>query len=286
MPPETYALVDHTRPNLIPGTTKKLDQSGSSSVFPDWVVVGEESLASSSDATQLQEFWPAFRLFLDVPHERGAFLPAISSLRRLTARQIQRAPYSQEPFPKIWYSLPILKFETRRLRETLLDMFSYPAFVDSSGGFFFEYSVAEPLVAGSPARARLDSDLRASFEAEPLEDGMSHPAEKIIDQVLQSGEGQSVLRWLREFCLNAAQPSFAASVLLCLGRQTHLGTSSWRAELVNDGLAMEDVEIRDAAVQAAESWEDQVLIDVLESHSELVTWLQDYIRDVINDLRQ
>ena len=54
--------------------------------------------------------------------------------------------------------------------------------------------------------------------------------------------------------------------------------------LVRDGLAMDSVEIRDAAIQAAESWGDSELLDVLRSHSETEPWLQQYILDVIDDL--
>ena len=35
--------------------------------------------------------------------------------------------------------------------------------------------------------------------------------------------------------------------------------------LVRDGLAMDSVEIRDAAIQAAESWGDSELLDVLST---------------------
>ena len=92
------------------------------------------------------------------------------------------------------------------------------------------------------------------------------------------------LSGLRALSLDTTHPSFAASVLRCLGRQTPPGTGSWRAGLVRDGLAMEDVEIRDAAVQAAELWGDPNLLNVLEAHSESEAWLRDYIRDVIDDI--
>ena len=138
----------------------------------------------------------------------------------------------------------------------------------------------------NPPRARLAATLHASFEADPLEDGMYHPAEVIIGEALRSREAPRFLEWLSAFCLDAAHPSFAASVLRCLGRQTYPGTGSWRAGLVRDGLSIDDVEIRDAAVQAVESWGDSDLIDVLEAHSESASWLQDYIRDVIADLRE
>ena len=131
---------------------------------------------------------------------------------------------------------------------------------------------------------RLANSLWASFAADPLEDGMFHPAEEIIGEALRSMEDKPILDWFRTFSLDAEQPSFAASVLRCLGRQTPLGTDSWRAELVRDGLSMEDVEIRDAAVQAAESWGDRSLADVMKKHREDELWLRDYIEDVISDL--
>ena len=133
-------------------------------------------------------------------------------------------------------------------------------------------------------QARLTNKLHMAFETEPLEDGMHHQAEDIIGQTLQSREDQRILEWLRDFSLDTAQPVFAASVLRCLGRQEHLGISSWRSQLVRDALALDDVEIRDAAVQAAELWGDHEILPVLKSHSEPEPWLRDYISDVIDDL--
>lgn len=151
--------------------------------------------------------------------------------------------------------------------------------------------VAGVQVAGSESRdgarvgeAALESALQASFEAAPLGDGTCHPAEKIIDEALRSGAGPSVLGWLRAFCLDAARPGFAASVLRCLGRQADAGTADWRVELVRDGLATDGVEIRDAAVQAAEAWGDLGMVEALESHREPVAWLREYIGSVIDDL--
>lgn len=149
--------------------------------------------------------------------------------------------------------------------------------------------VAGVPVAGSESRdgvgeAALESALQASFEAAPLGDGSGHPAEKIIDEALQSGAGPSALGWLKAFCLDAARPGFAASVLRCLGRQADAGTADWRVALVRDGLATDGVEIRDAAVQAAEAWGDLGMVEVLESHREPVAWLREYIGSVIDDL--
>ncbi len=129
---------------------------------------------------------------------------------------------------------------------------------------------------------RLSNKLLAAFEADPLEDGMNHPAERIIRKALS--ENQQIFDWFKFFSLDEDRPSFAASVLRCLGRQTKLGTYSWRAELVRRGLAIDNVEIRDAAVQAADSWGDQELASILRSHYEAEPWLREYILNVINDL--
>ena len=136
----------------------------------------------------------------------------------------------------------------------------------------------------SRGQERLVAKLWASFEDSPLEDGMSHAAEKIIAGAIRSTDERQALDWLKDICTDASKPSFAASVLRCLGRHGHVGTDSWRVVLVRDGLTAESVEIRDAAVQAAESWGDAGMLDVLGSHSEPVPWLRQYIFDVIDDL--
>lgn len=140
------------------------------------------------------------------------------------------------------------------------------------------------VVVDSRGQERLAARLRASFEADSVEDGIGHQAEDIIGEALRSANDQRVLHWFREFCTDSSQPSFAASILRCLGRHEHVGTVSWRVGLLRDGLAMDSVEIRDAAVQAAESWGDSDLLEVLNSHFDPEPWLRQYILDVIDDL--
>ena len=145
-------------------------------------------------------------------------------------------------------------------------------------------TAAQKALVEDQERERLANRLWMAFAADPLEDGMSHPVEEIIGEALRSTEDNPVLDWFRTFSLDAERPGFAASVLRCLGRQTLPGTDSWRTELVRDGLAVDDVEIRDAAVQAAESWGDRSLVDVMKAHSEAEPWLREYIENVISDL--
>ena len=129
---------------------------------------------------------------------------------------------------------------------------------------------------------RLENRLRMAFEAEPLEDGIDHPAERIVDDALRSVHGRPVLAWFRALSVDVERPGLAASVLRCLGRRRP-GTSAWRVEIVRSALAADDVEMRDAAVQAAESWGDLGMREVLSSHAEAVPWLRAYIEDVVED---
>ena len=144
--------------------------------------------------------------------------------------------------------------------------------------------VEERINVQTELRAQLAAKLNAAFEAEPLEDGMAHSAEAIIEEALLSTVELSTLDWLQSFCLDLAHPNFAASVLRCLGRQSCPGTKSWRIELVRTALVMDDIEIRDAAVQAAEYWGGEAIRNVLQAHSEPVHWLREYIQAVIGDL--
>ena len=149
----------------------------------------------------------------------------------------------------------------------------------------FSHRDANVTAPASDPRERLLHALRAAFDAKPLEDGMDHPAEEIIGQALKSSEDIRVLDWLMEFCQDVAHPNFAASVLRCLGRQVCPGTESWRTNLVSRALDMNDAEIRDAAVQAAEFWGCKGIRNALELHQEPLPWLREYVRGVVEDLR-
>ncbi len=180
------------------------------------------------------------------------------------------------------HAIELLSYEAyKRLVNSPLVINMFPMFVDIAG---FETTIDRQTLVDDRERVQLQNRLLASFEAEPLEDGMDHPAEQIIRNELENSENQNVLDLFRAFSLDVAHPSFAASVLRCLGRQAHLGTISWRTGLVRDALRLSDVEIRDAAIQATELWGYDEMRSVLQEHSEPELWLRDYISDVLADL--
>ena len=127
-------------------------------------------------------------------------------------------------------------------------------------------------------------ELHAAFEIEHFEDGMDHPADEIIDNAIQSRNNQHILDSLRKLCLDISNPSMASSILRCLSHQKNIGTLRWRVELVEDALCFDDIEIRDAAVQAAESWGGWEMASTLILHDESSPWLRETIDSVIDDL--
>ena len=144
--------------------------------------------------------------------------------------------------------------------------------------------VGHPNLPSSDEKERFLNSLCATFEVEPLESGFDHPSEGIMHEAMQSMMEEHVLEWLWPLSLDPQHPNLAASVLRCLGRLDRPGTMLWRANLICRALEVDEPEIRDAAVQAAESWGGKAVVAVLEAHIEPLPWLDDYIRDVIEDL--
>ena len=136
-----------------------------------------------------------------------------------------------------------------------------------------------------PVRDRLDSMLSAAFEAEPVEDGVAHTAEQILERALHTGDQSTALGVIAALCMDSARPGFSAATLRCLGRLTRPGSSAWRSDVVRRALTHSGVELRDAAVQAAESWGDADLVGVLRAHRETEPWLAEYITEVTEDLQ-
>ena len=153
-----------------------------------------------------------------------------------------------------------------------------PALIDISG--FTERK------APSNSSNRFFGELFSSFESEPIEDGSDHPSELIVQNALITERGESVLHCLRDFSLNESQPSFSSSVIRCLARFSDLGSNSWRTELISRALRLSDVQIRDAAVQAAEHWGGESIRNVLSQHQEPIPWLRKYADDVVRDLTE
>lgn len=125
--------------------------------------------------------------------------------------------------------------------------------------------------------------IRVAIEADPVEDGYSHPAEVSLEELLRVS-GQNAGDWLIDVLSGRRwNASLAAGLLRLSSRQKPL-TEEWRLRVIQLALSSPNIELRDAAVQAAESWEDPSAAQLLQAHTEPCAWLADYIWRVTRDL--
>lgn len=121
--------------------------------------------------------------------------------------------------------------------------------------------------------------LFAAINEEPVEDGVVHRAEAVLAAHVEEFGATALV----EHACGSSTPARSASLLRLLSRVSRLDAEQ-RHAIVRRGLASANVEIRDAAVQAAETWEDTALAELLRHHREPVAWLSEYARRVASDL--
>lgn len=127
------------------------------------------------------------------------------------------------------------------------------------------------------------SRLLHAFQEEPVEDGISHAGEQVLERMCNMLDTKAS-GYIRSWVIHCENPTIGASILRLVGRLDIPFTETWRKEVIGVVLKHSDVEMRDAAVQAVELWDDQFAIDLLKRHKEKVGWLRDYIQRVIRDL--
>ena len=132
--------------------------------------------------------------------------------------------------------------------------------------------------------AEFQRALTEALAAAPVEDGVSHRGEGIIQEALRSVPTEAILAWLRSLVLDPGHPGLGAEVLRLVSRNAEIGPAAWWRHLLQGALASGDVELRDAAIQAAETWSERGLADPLKSHREPVPWLREYMEAVVSDL--
>ncbi len=143
----------------------------------------------------------------------------------------------------------------------------------------------ETAVAVDESIRHLTDHLSPSFEARPVEDSVSHPAEGLLEEFLEKHcRNRQAMDKLVDFCADSSRPEFTVSALKCLARIEGFGYNRWQTSLVAKCLAMPDVEVRGAAVQLAVFWGDYRLKELLESHVEPVPWLKGRIRKVMEEM--
>lgn len=133
------------------------------------------------------------------------------------------------------------------------------------------------------AGQRLLRQVGMALDAEPLEAGMDHRAERVLAEALEGSVTSGMLDAIRDCCLSGDGRLAAADLLRCLARLSEPGTDRWRADLIRDALKVGAVEVRDAALEAAEAWKSRSIRDVLQSHVDPDPELRSEISEIVGE---
>ena len=250
MQAEDHAPTRSATPAFVPNLSIQTPQAGMSYEPLPWVTTGKESLAASSSARFLQK--ALMYLGIEYRPQSAADAVGITSNTPLIL--------GVGDLPRIGQKEPLAASSSARFLEKALMGLGIEHRPQSAAGavgitsntplilgvgdlsLFRQVEVQQSSVA-TQEQTRLVNKLHGAFDAEPVESCVTHPAEAILTEALQSLENYAVLDWLKEVFLDAEHPSFAASVMRCLGRLAEPGTEFWRAELVRNGLAMDDLSL-------------------------------------------
>lgn len=133
------------------------------------------------------------------------------------------------------------------------------------------------------AGQRLLRQVGMALDAEPLEAGMDHRAESVLAEALKGSAPSGMFDAVRDCCLSADGRVAAADLLRCLARLSEPGTDRWRADLIRDALKTGEVEVRDAALEAAEAWKSRSMLEVLRSHVDPDPELRGEISEIVGE---
>lgn len=141
----------------------------------------------------------------------------------------------------------------------------------------------ESNLAADAAEADFRRRLLAALVAQPVEDGMWHPAEDVLRWAVGSFPVEAG-RWVSDVHLDLSdKPDVAAGLMQCLARLAFSDVGTWGPRLVKNGLRHRDVAVREATVIAIESWGQPGLLELLRAHREPEAWLADYVEQVLRD---
>ncbi len=123
-----------------------------------------------------------------------------------------------------------------------------------------------------------------SLLEEPIEDGMTHPADRYLRQRLN--ENSNNLNELTSWYWDNKNAPYVSDVLRLIGRLEKNIIEKEGIKIMNDALKSSEVGIRESAVSALENWGGQDAINILLDYvnSEKTKWLKNYANEVIKDL--
>jgi hypothetical protein len=139
------------------------------------------------------------------------------------------------------------------------------------------------------AQENFRSELMGALRTEHIEDGMPHPSETILQDAFERNP-ETAIQWIQSFFTNSyyKRPAMASAILRLIGRLQYSLVGFTGMLIAVTGLTHQEVNVRDSAVRALESWGGPSSRIALENHvgKEPVPRLARYIKQVIKDLSQ
>lgn len=125
------------------------------------------------------------------------------------------------------------------------------------------------------------ADYHRALLNEPVLDGFDHPGSAILARHI-ANDPELTRSLLSEILGNSSRISEAADTIRLLSRLKPFD-ARWRQSVVRLALLSPSLAIRDAAMQAVESWAEFELLELLKQHPESDAWLANYARQIIAD---
>jgi hypothetical protein len=117
------------------------------------------------------------------------------------------------------------------------------------------------------------------LESTPLEDGMTHLAEKYIERFIDQYGISALLRLVDSTDIN-----HRADLIRILGRIDDLSDDQNVIEFISKAIQSSNLRVRDAAIQSIECWNNTAYLPILKSNLESVDWLREYKEKIILEL--
>ncbi len=135
-------------------------------------------------------------------------------------------------------------------------------------------------------RDQFYSQVSYELALEPVEDGISHAIERVMQELLRKSSrvGSDWINTSFQRLIEEKKEAAAAGLLQCIGRIKSNALNDIVSGLVSQGLAHSSAQVREAAISVVEQIGDTDLTSLLRSHSDPVPWLNRYAEQVLRDL--
>ena len=130
----------------------------------------------------------------------------------------------------------------------------------------------------------LAAKLHAAFTKMPSEPGYDHPAADRIISTLHPTDANIAALSVITSDPNGDNPHLAWDTLIRIAHTNPAWPTAARMSIVSRALASDSPMIRDGAIQLAEAWADQAMLQLLQNHHDTSQQLAAYVSDVISDI--